>query len=158
MDRQIANVQAISQIVFDERYAVPLDQAVPLLFSEFPAAADGVADLVDPMATAYLIALLESICTRELRGFIDPRSETVTGIVIECRHRAPVAKGALLRVSGWVEDIAENEVTFRVQAQDEQEQVCEASIRLAILQRARLAQRIARKREAIERRELFLGA
>ena len=35
---------------------------------------------------------------------------------------------------------------------------CEASIRLAILQRDHIALRIARKREAIERRELFLGA
>ena len=66
--------------------------------------------------------------------------------------------GALLRVSGWVEGIAENEVTFRVQVQDEQEQVCEASIRLAILQRERIAQRITRKREAIVRRELYRAA
>ena len=158
MDRQIANYQEISQIVFDERYAVPLDQTASVLFSEFPPAAAGPADLGDAMATAHLIAMLESICTRELRGFIDPRSETVTGIVVECRHRAPVAKGALLRVSGWVEGIAANEVTFRVQVQDDQEQVCEASIRLAILQRACIAQHIARKREAIERRELYRGA
>jgi predicted thioesterase len=157
MDGQIANYQQISQIVFDERYAVPLNQTARLLFSEFPPTADG-ADLVDAMATAYLIAMFESICTRELQAFIDPRSETVTEVVVECSHRAPVAKGALLRVSGWVEGIAEDEVTFRVQAQDEQEQVCEASIRLAIVQRAGIAQRITRKREAIKRRELFLAA
>jgi predicted thioesterase len=158
MRRKAVNCEAVSQIAFDERYAVPVDQTAPLLFSEFPATADGPAGPVDAMATAYLIAMLESICTRELRGFIDPRCETVTGLVVECRHRAPVAKGALLRVSGRVEGIAENEVTFRVQAQDEQEQVCEASIRLAILQRDDIALRIARKCEAIERRELFLGA
>jgi len=158
MDRQIANYQEISQIVFDERHAVPLGHTAPVLFSEFPAAEDGAADFVDPMATAYLIATLESICTRELRGFIDPRSETVTGIVVDCRHHAPVANGALLRVSGWVEGVAANEVTFRVQVQDEQEQVCEAPIRLAILKRARIAQHIARKREAIVRRELYRGA
>jgi len=139
MDRLTANYQAISQIAFDEHYAVPLDQKAPLLFSEFPSTVDDGANLVDAMATAYLIALLESICTRELRGFIDPGSETVTGVVVECRHRAPVAKGGLLRVSGWVEGIAENEVSFRVQVQDEQEQVCDASIRLAILPRARIA-------------------
>jgi len=34
----------------------------------------------------------------------------------------------------------------------------EASIRLAILQRDHIALRIARKREAIEHRELLLGA
>ena len=59
---------------------------------------------------------------------------------------------------GWVDGVADNEVTFLAQAQDEQEQVCEASIRLAILQRARVAQRITRKREAIERRELYRAA
>ncbi len=158
MDRQTANHQAISQIVFDERYTVPLDQTAPPLFSEFPPTADGAGNLVEAMAIAYLIAMLESICMRELLAFTDPRRETVAGVVVECRHRAPVAKGALLRVIGWVEGVAENEVTFRVQAQDEQEQVCEASIRLAILKRASIAQRITRKREAIERRELYRAA
>lgn len=158
MDRQTANYQAIGQIVFDERYAVPLEQTAPLLFSEFPSTADSTANLVDAMTTAYLIAMLESICMRELRGFVDPHSETVVGVVVECRHRAPVARGALLRVSGWVEGVAENEVTFRVQAQDEQEQICEGSIRLAILQRARIAQHIARKQKAIERRDLYRAA
>jgi fluoroacetyl-CoA thioesterase len=158
MSREPLNYDGIRQIAFDERYAVPLDQTAPWLFSEFPQSSGCAANLVDPMATAYLIAVLESICIRELRAFTDPRSQTVVGVVVECRHHAQVAEGALLRVSGWVERVGEDEVTFRVQAHDEQEQVCEASIRWAILRRERIAQRITRKREAIVRRELYRGA
>jgi predicted thioesterase len=158
MSRESAARGAISRIVFDERYAVPLDRTAPRLFSEFPPPAGGTADLDNAMATAHLIAMLESICIRELQGYIDARSETVTGVVVEFRHRAPVAQGALLRVSGWVDGVSDHEVTFHAQAQDEQEQVCEASIRLAIVQREQVAQHLARKGRAIERRELYRAA
>jgi hypothetical protein len=65
MDRRTVNYDAISRIVFDERYAVPLDQTAPLVFGECPPGADGAAGPGDAMAIAYLIAMLESICTRE---------------------------------------------------------------------------------------------
>jgi fluoroacetyl-CoA thioesterase len=150
--------EAISQIVFDEHYAVPGDQTALQLFRHLPLASDYCGQLVDAMATAYLIAVLESICLREVHLHIDQEQETVVGTAVDCRHCALVPAGAMLRVSGWVEQMGDSEVTFRMQAQDEHERVCEASIRLVIVRRDQIAGRITRKREAIERRQLFLAA
>ncbi|MEP6941434.1 MAG: hypothetical protein ABI981_00765 [Betaproteobacteria bacterium] len=157
MTRETSHNDAISRIVFDERYAIPGTQpARPMV--ELPPECASAGDTADAMATAYLIALLESICIRELQCFIDPADETIVGTAVDCRHCAPVAAGAMLRVSGWVERSNGDEVRFRVQAQDEQERVCEGSISLAIVHRDRISLRILRKREAIARRELFVGA
>ncbi len=153
MMRESIHSDAISRIAFDERYAVPGTQpARPMVGWTGPGGS------ADGMATAYLFALLESICTRELKCFIDCADETIVGTAVDCRHCAPVAPGAVLRISGWVERIDGDEVRFRVQAQDEQERVCEGSISLAIVHRDRISLRILRKREAIARRELFVGA
>lgn len=150
--------EAISQIVFDEHYAVPADQTALQLFRQLPLAANYCEHLVDAMATAYLIAVLESICLREVHLHIDREQETVVGASIECWHCAPVLAGAILRVSGWVERMGDSEVTFRMEAQDEHERVCEASVRLVILRRDQIAGHLTRKKEAIERRQLFLAA
>ncbi len=158
MNHNTLNHEAISQIVFDERYAVPVDQTAQRLFRQLPLATGYSSHLVDAMATAYLIAVLESICLREVHLHIDQEHETVVGASVDCRHCAPVPAGAVLRLSGWVEQMGDSEVTFRMQAQDEQECVCEASIRLVIVHREQIARRITRKKEAIERRQLFLAA
>jgi len=157
MTRETMHSDAMSRIVFDERYTIPGTQpARPMI--GLPDGLIGSAGIPDGMATAYLIALLESICMRELECFIDRADETIVGTAVDCRHCAPVAPGAVIRVSGWVERVNGDEVRFRVQAQDEQERVCEGSICLAIVHRDRISLRILRKREAIARRELFVGA
>ena len=151
------NREAISQIVFDEHYAVPVDQETRQLFRHLPSATNNCSHLVDAMPTAYLIAVLESICLREMHRHIDADHETVVGSAIDCRHCAPVPAGALLRVSGWVERVVDGEATFRMLAQDEHERVCEATIRIAIVRRDQILPRITHKKEAIERRQLFLA-
>lgn len=158
MNHDAMKHEAISQIVFDERYAVPADQTAPQLFRQLPLATYYCDELVDVMATAYLVAVLESLCLREMYRHIDTEKETVVGAAIDCWHSAPVPAGALLRLTGWVESMGDSEVTFRMQAQDEHEHVCEASIRLAVVLRERIEQHITRKKEAIERRQLFLAA
>jgi len=157
MTCETTHSDAMSRIVFDKRYAISGTQpARPMV--ELPDSEKGSGGSPDAVATAYLIALLELICMRELERFIDRADETMVGTAVDCRHCAPVAAGAVLRVSGWVERVNGDEVRFRVQAQDEQERVCEGSICLTIVPRDRIGLRILRKREAIARRELFVGA
>jgi len=157
MTRETMHSDAMRRIVFDERYAIPGSKPARAVI-ELPDGLTSCGGSPHGMATAYLIALLESICMRELECFIDRADETIVGTAVDCRHCAPVAPGAVIRVSGWVERIDGDQVRFRVQAQDEQERVCEGSICLAIVHRDRINLRILRKREAIARRELFVGA
>src|SRR5258707_9108822 len=127
MKREGPHHEAISQIVFDERYAVPTAQPARQSFVAPPRWAPDAEGRVDSMATACVIAVMESMCICALQPFIDARSETIVGAMIECRPWAPIASGSVLRVGGWVECITDDDgVKFHVQVQDEQERVCEA--------------------------------
>ena len=152
------NHEILSQIVFDEKHLVSEEESAPSLFRQLPEGRGYADRLVDAMATCHLIALLESLCLREVHGHLDAGTEVVMGNAIQCNHCAPIPRGTLLRVTGWVEGIGDREPTFRVQAHDAREQVCDGTIRLRFARRSEIARRIERKCEAIARRELFLAA
>jgi predicted thioesterase len=61
-------------------------------------------------------------------------------------------------MTGWVERLGGDGVTFRVKAQDEHEQVCDGQIQFAIVKRDQIEDAMSRKQEAIARRELFAPA
>jgi predicted thioesterase len=136
---------AISQVCFYERYRVPPEQTARHLFGRLPHG-KGYADrMVDAMATGYLVAVLESICARELQPLLDPGEETVVGSSVQCRHRAPIAPNTVLKVDGFVVGIGEREATFYVRASDDHEVVCEGRIRFGIVHKAQMDERIQRK-------------
>ncbi len=152
------NHEAISQIFFDEWYTVPPGQTARSMFRFLPHARDYAERLVDAMATGYLVAVLESICAKALQPSVDADAETVVGAHVDCRHCGPIAPGATIRVTGWVETLGEREVVFRVQARDDHEQVCDGAIRLCVVPRERMSAIIARKQRAAEQRRLFAPA
>ena len=149
---------AVSQICFNEQYTVPADQTARRLFQLLPHGREYADRLIDALATGYLVAVLESICLRELQWHLDAAEETVVGASVQCNHRGPIPAGAVIRVTGWVEGLGDREVTFRVQAQDESEQVCDGTIRFLIVRREYIQRKINRKREVIARRETFATA
>ena len=148
------NHEAISQVFFDERRDAPSGP----LFRECSEHAMIAGGDIDAIATGYVVSLLESICARELERLVDADEEAVVGKLFVCRHCAPVAIGGRMRLTGWVERIGERSTTFRVQAQDDHERVCEGRIAFDIVPRARIASAMSRKRAAIARRELFAPA
>jgi len=152
------NHEILSQIVFEERHLVSAEESAPNLFRRLPQGRGYADRLLDAMATCHLVALLESLCLREVHAYLDADAEVVVGNAIQCHHCAPIPRGTMLRISGWVQGIGEREVTFRVQAFDEHEQVCDGTIRLVLVPRGEIARRLERKCEAIARRELFLAA
>jgi len=152
------NHETVSGLFFDESCVVPAEQSARRLFATLPHGADYAQHLVDAMATAYLVAVMESICLRELLGCVDTAQDTVVGTNVDCRHCAPVAPGARIRVAGWVQQIGERDVTFWVFAQDDHEEVCKGTIKLAVVPRDEIDRTILRKAAAIARRELFVPA
>ena len=149
---------AVSQILFSETYTVPAEQTSQRMLAVLRDGGSYSDGLLNAMSNGYLIAVLESICARELQKYVDDDNELVLAADVRWQRRAPVAVGALITVDGWVRVIDGNEATFFVRASDEQEVVCEGEICFYVEQLEQLERKIQRKREAIERRELFAAA
>ena len=143
----------ISQIFFSEKYVVPAEQSVQKLFGSLPHGKAYADRMINAMATGYLVAVLESICAREMQLYLDHDEETVVGSSIQCQHRAPIPPGSIIQVDGWVIGIGDHYATFWVQARDEHEVVCEGKICLGVVQRAQIELKLQRKCEAIGLRE-----
>jgi fluoroacetyl-CoA thioesterase len=152
------NREDAGQIVFDERHTVAAEHPVRRKLRQLPREQPHADGPVATMTGGRLVTLLESLCLRELQRCLDPATERAVGQSIRLRYSAAIPCGALLRIRGWVHSIGDRDVTFFVHAQDDQEQVCEGTVRLVVIGHDELERRIERKVEAIARRELFLAA
>ena len=144
------NHQGVSEIFFEESYTVPADQTAKSLFGRLPHGSGYAERLIECLATGYLVAVIESICIREMQQHVDA-AEVVVGRTIRIDHRGPIPPGSSLRLRGWLERMGERSTTFRVQACDTGEVVCEAVVTLVAVQRTAIETRIAAKVEALQR-------
>ena len=144
------NHQGVSEIFFEESYTVPADQTAKSLFSRLPHGSGYAERLIECLATGYLVAVVESICIREMQQHVDAAAEVVVGRSIRIDHRGPIPPGSPLRLRGWLERLGERSATFRVQAHDAHEVVCEATVTLVAVQRAQMESRIATKVLALQ--------
>jgi predicted thioesterase len=144
------NHQRVSEIFFEESYTVPADQTAKSLFARLPHGSEYAERLIECLATGYLVAVVESICIREMQLHVDASAELVVGKTVCIDHCGPIPPGSPLRLRGWVERLGARSVTFRVQAQDIHEVVCEATVTLVAVARAQMESRIAAKLLAIQ--------
>ncbi len=139
------NHQGISEISFEETYSVPPEQTARALFSRLPHGSDYAQRLIECLATGYLVAVVESICIREMQRHVDAISEVVVGRTIELEHKGPIPPGSTLKLRGWVERLGQRSARFCIQASDDHELVCEGSVILVVAPRESLESRIAVK-------------
>lgn len=144
------NHQGVSEIFFEESYNVPADQTARSLFARLPHGSGYAERLIECLATGYLVAVVESICIREMQLHVDTTTEVVVGRSIRIEHRGPIPPGSPLRLRGWLERLGDRSATFRVQAHDAHEIVCEAVVTLVAAQRAPMESRIAAKLSALQ--------
>ncbi|CAN7519417.1 thioesterase [Variovorax paradoxus] len=144
------NQQGVSEICFEEIYAVPRDQTARSLFARLPHSSDYAQTLIECLATGYLVAVVESICIREMQRHVDPMVEVVVGRTVHIEHRGPVPPSTRLRLRGWIEGLGERSATFRVQAHDDHELVFDGAVTLVAAHRASIESRIAAKVDALE--------
>lgn len=150
------NHQGVSEIFFEESYTVPADQTAKSLFARLPHGSGYAERLIECLATGYLVAVVESICIREMQQHVDA-AEVVVGRTIRIDHRGPIPPGSSLRLRGWLERMGERSATFRVQACDTDEVVCEATVTLVVVQRTVIETRIAAKLEVLQREHQPMG-
>ena len=143
------NHQGVSEIFFEESNTVPADQTAKSLFARLPHGNGYAERLIECLATGYLVAVVESICIREMQQHVDAVAEVVVGRSIRIDHRGPIPPGSPLRLRGWLERLGDRSATFRVQAHDAHEVVCEATVTLVAVQRAQMESRIATKVSAL---------
>lgn len=147
------NHELVSQICFEESYTVPSEQTARSLFTRLPHSKHYAETLIECLATGYLIAVVESICIREMQRLIDPAVEVVVGRTIHLEHCGPVPSGAKIRLLGWVERLGQRSVTFCVRAYDAHELVCDSNLTLVAADRASMESRIATKIKGLEKVE-----
>ena len=150
------NHQGVSEIFFEESYTVPADQTAKSHYAQLPHGSGYAEQLIQCLATGYLVAVVESICIRAMQQHVDA-AEVVVGRTIRLHHRGPITPGSSLRLRGWLERMGERSATFRVQACDTDELVCEAAVTLVALLRTVIETRVAAKREALQRRHPSVG-
>lgn len=139
------NHQQVSDICFEEIYVVPTDQTERSLFTRLPHGKAYAETLIECFATGYRIAVVESICIREMQRHIDPTAEVVVGRDIRIEHCGPIPSGTKVRLSGWVERLGNRSTTFCVRAHDDHELVCMGQVTLVAADRASIESRIATK-------------
>lgn len=150
--------QAIEQAHFDEYHVVAAAPTGQEHARALPCERSFVDRMVNTIAATSLIAVLECLCAREMQRHLKVYDETPVAMQMHYTRCVPVAAGARVRMTGWVEALGDDAVTFRVTAHDEQEQVCDGQVQFAIVKRDRIANLMSRKREAIARRESFAPA
>jgi predicted thioesterase len=141
--------QRVSEIFFEETYTVPAEQTARSLFARLPHGSGYAASLVECLATGYLLAVIESVCIREMQQHVDALTEVVVGRAMRIAHRGAIPPGSPLRLQGWVERLGDRSATFCVMVSDAHEIVCEAGVTLVAVQRMAMESRIATKVHAL---------
>ncbi|QDL38555.1 thioesterase [Rhodoferax sediminis] len=147
------NHQQVSEICFEETYTVPTYQTARSLFTRLPHGKPYAETLIECLATGYLIAVVESICIREMQRQIDPSVEVVVGRTIHVEHCGPIPSGATIRLLGWVERLSQHSATFYIRAYDDHELVCDGKVTLVAADRASMESKIATKVNGLQKVE-----
>lgn len=139
------------EISFEEVCTVDADQTARRLFARLSHGSAYASQLVEGLATGYLIAIVESICIREMLREMKLTTEVIVGAAVNIQHRAPVPPGKQVWLRGRTTHLGERRATFAVQASDDDEVVCEGVMTFVATSRERIETRLALKVSADSR-------
>ncbi|MCU0784163.1 MAG: thioesterase family protein [Verrucomicrobia bacterium] len=96
------------------------------------------------LSTPNLIGLIERTARESLEPFLEADERTV-GMEIELRHLAPTPLGAKVTITTRVIHTEGREISFQVEARDEQELIVRGVHKRAVIRVGSFARRVARK-------------
>jgi len=102
------------------------------------------------LSTPRLIGLFERTAREALEPFLEPNERTV-GIEIELRHLAPTPLGKNVTCTARVIHAEGAQVTFQIEARDEQEIIARGLHKRAVIRVEDFARRVARKAATVSR-------
>lgn len=98
------------------------------------------------LATPAMIALMEGTSLRLLAQYLS-EGQTSVGGMISVRHLAPTPVGATVRVRAEITHVDGKQVTFKVEAWDELEQVGTGEHLRVVIDEGRFLQKVQKKSE-----------
>ena len=99
------------------------------------------------LSTPRLIGILERTAREALQPFLESNERTV-GVEIELRHLAPTPLGERVTCTARVIQVEGTQVTFQIEARDQQEMIVRGLHKRAVIRIESFARRVARKRSA----------
>jgi fluoroacetyl-CoA thioesterase len=96
------------------------------------------------LATPVMIMIMENAALDAVRPFLDP-SESAVGTVVTIRHLAATPVGHRVRAEAEVTKVEGRRIEFTVTASDETEEIGSGTHERMVVDRQRLAQRLAAK-------------
>jgi len=96
------------------------------------------------LSTPRLIGLLERTAREAIEPFLEPDERSV-GMEIELRHFAPTPPGRRVTCSARVIQIDGKQVTFQIEASDEQERIARGLHKRAVIRVGSFARRVQEK-------------
>jgi len=105
-------------------------------------AGDGMPEI---LCTPWLVWFLEHAARNAVLPALEPGESTV-GVVVKVQHLAATPLGAEVVCRARVISVNGSEVSFQLEAFDEQEQIARGTHRLRVIQASRLTARVEAKR------------
>lgn len=130
-------------LTFDWTYRVPEHALVPNLY-DVPAA----RDMPPVLATGYMVGIMEFACLQATQPYLDwPREQSV-GTQVAFSHLAATPAGMQVRVRGELVAVDGRRLSFRVEAWDERDRICEGTHERIVIDAAKFNARLAHKAAA----------
>lgn len=133
--------QLIPGLRFSWQYTVPARATVPELYNDTAFC----RDMPDVLATGYLVGMMELACLHGLMPYVDWPREQSLGTMVSFQHLSPTPPGMTLRIEGEVTAVEGRRISFRVQAWDDLDKVCEGTHERTLIDPLRFAEKLADK-------------
>lgn len=129
--------EPISQLCFVEQFGVQGTHTARALFEGLPFAGGYARRLPEVLASAALLAQLESICIAALEPHIDWPQERVLGRAMRMEHCGAARVDEVVQVSGFVSSLGDRSVQFHVEARVGTRTVARGTLSFAVVEATR---------------------
>ena len=126
---------------FTWQYTVPARATVPRLFEDTPAC----REMPEVLATGYMVGLMELACLHGIMPYVDWPREQSLGVHVSFSHLAATPPGMTLTIHGEVVAVEGRRVSFRVEAWDGLDKICEGEHARVVIDPARFNAKVAEK-------------
>lgn len=128
-------------------YTVPETKTVPRLYPEFAE----FREMPEVFATGFMIGLIEGACQLAIKPYLEWPREQSLGTHVNFSHLAATPPGLTVTVDCEVIAVDGRRVTFRATAHDGHDLISEGTHERVVIDMARFAERVSRKKPPPER-------
>jgi fluoroacetyl-CoA thioesterase len=105
--------------------------------------------LPEVLATPVMVLVMENAALNAVRPYLDP-GQSVVGTVVNVRHLAATPVGHLVQAEAEVTKVDGRRIEFTVTARDEREEIGRGTHERMLVDRARIAAKLAQKPAAAQ--------